>query len=105
MLAENGLTGPIPPEIGRLANLQQLLVEDNHLTGSIPPELGQLGDLRELSIHSTELSGPLPLSLSDVPLSYFLYYDTQLCVPADAGFRAWLQTIQTHRGTGRDCGN
>ena len=104
-LAENGLTGPIPPEIGRLANLQQLLVGDNHLTGSIPPELGQLGDLRDLSIHSTELSGPLPLSLSDLPLSYFLYYDTQLCVPADAGFRAWLQTIQTHRGTGRDCGN
>ncbi len=42
ILTSNQLTGPIPPELGRLRNLDGLNLSDNALTGSIPPELGQL---------------------------------------------------------------
>ena len=38
-----------------------------------------------------------------VPLIQFHYSGTQLCVPADAAFRAWLAGIQHHEGTGEEC--
>ena len=39
-LRENGLTGAIPPEVGRLTSLELLHLGINRVTGSIPPELG-----------------------------------------------------------------
>lgn len=33
----------------------------------------------------------------------FHYYSTNLCVPADESFRAWLSAIDDHRGTDVDC--
>ncbi len=44
-LDENQLSGPIPPELGSLANLEALNLGRNALTGSIPPELGNLANL------------------------------------------------------------
>ena len=38
------LTGPIPPEYGNLVNLKHFWLTNNNLTGSIPPEL-ELGNL------------------------------------------------------------
>ena len=38
----NGLTGPIPPELGNLTLLRVLYLPGNELSGSIPPELGNL---------------------------------------------------------------
>ena len=40
-------------------------------------------------------------SLSE--LEWFHYYNTDLCVPADADFRTWLEGIPHHEGTGVDC--
>ncbi len=39
-LWSNGLTGPIPPELGDLQNLEELGLWGNGLTGSIPPGTG-----------------------------------------------------------------
>ncbi len=64
-LAPNGLSGPIPPELGTLANLQQLNLGLNELSGSIPPELGALANLQELSLRGNELSGCIPRTLAD----------------------------------------
>ena len=40
-LAQNQLSGPIPPELGNLSNLQQVNLFGNQLAGAIPPEIGQ----------------------------------------------------------------
>ena len=39
-LSVNGLTGPLPSELGRLTALTYLGVHSNSLTGTIPAELG-----------------------------------------------------------------
>ena len=62
-LGWNGLTGPIPPELGGLTNLRELNLGWNDLTGSIPPELGSLTELRELNLRHNGLTGPIPPEL------------------------------------------
>ena len=59
-LPRNGLSGPIPPELGNLANLTGLSLSGNQLTGPIPPEMGKLALLERLSLVRNELSGPIP---------------------------------------------
>ena len=65
-LGWNGLTGPIPPELGGLANLRHLALWANDLTGSIPPELGDLANLVELNLWNSGLTGPIPPELGDL---------------------------------------
>ena len=72
-LGDNGLMGPMPPEIGDLASLEVLLLgsgshgtgeeESNELTGPIPAELGTLASLRILTLADNSLSGPIPPEL------------------------------------------
>ena len=118
----NDLTGAIPPELGTLANLTELDLNYNDLTGVIPPELGSLANLRELGIARNRLSGPvppelgglagllrlelsgnddlvgvLPASLTSLHLELLLAGGTDLCVPSDPAFMAWLRTIRIQR--------
>ena len=65
-LARNRLTGPVPPELGQLANLRSLTLDFNALTGGIPPELGRLARLQNLWLGSNHLTGPIPPELFDV---------------------------------------
>ena len=63
LLADNGLKGSIPPELGNLGALQTLALRKNVLSGSIPSELGRLGALRFLDLGNNSLSGPIPKEL------------------------------------------
>ena len=63
-LDENRLTGPIPHEFGTLSNLSSVNLSGNRLTGRIPPELGGLTNLRELALGGNELTGPIPSELA-----------------------------------------
>ena len=65
-LERNGLTGPIPPELGGLTGLSRLGLSFNHLTGPIPPELASLTNLRSLRLSFNELSGPIPPELGSL---------------------------------------
>ena len=59
-LMNNGLKGPLSPELGELAELRELSISNNELTGSIPGELGDLANLIDLSVRRNQLSGPIP---------------------------------------------
>ena len=65
-LSSNDLTGPIPPELGNLANLTVLWLSSNDLTGPIPPVLGGLANLEYLSLSSNDLTGPIPPELGNL---------------------------------------
>ena len=49
-LSNNGLTGSLPSEIGRLTQLSVLMLSDNGLTGSLPSEIGRLTQLSYLAL-------------------------------------------------------
>ena len=62
-LSNSGLTGPIPPGIGCLSNLQKLELQNNQLTGFIPSEIGNLTNLTRLWLYDNELTGEIPDSI------------------------------------------
>ncbi len=70
-----GLTGSIPPELGRLSGLEKLNLRACEL-GSIPLELGGLARLRSLNLSANSLGGRVPgflgglASLRRLDLSY-----------------------------------
>lgn len=100
----NNLTGPIPAQVGKLGNLEILFLDENDLSGRLPDDLGKLAKLEWLWLNNNEgLRGALPVSLMQTPLIQFHYSGTELCVPPDAAFRAWLERIQHHEGTGVEC--
>jgi len=66
-LWSNGLSGSIPPEIGKLTALEDLNLLDNGLSGPIPAELGNLGRLAGLELGLNDLSGPIPPELGGIP--------------------------------------
>ena len=84
-LHENGLSGPIPPELGQLANLIFLSLSINELSGPIPPELGQLTILERLWLHGNQLSGPIPVELGNLTglTELRIDSDTGLCLPPE----------------------
>ncbi len=66
-LGGNGLSGPIPLELGDLAALERLDLAGNpHLTGPIPAELGNLAALEGLHLSYNGLTGPIPPELGDL---------------------------------------
>ena len=65
-LYTNNLTGPIPPELGNLANLETLRLYTNNLSGSIPPDLGNLASLTHMWLFGNELTGPIPPELGNL---------------------------------------
>ena len=62
----NGLSGPIPAELGELGNLRVLDLTYTELSVSPPDELGNLGSLEWLSLRRTGFSGPIPAWLGNL---------------------------------------
>ena len=86
-----------------LGRVLELDLAGNGLAGVVSPELGDLGHMTVLKLGGNDLSGRLPQSLARLPLREFRYADTELCVPPAAAFRAWLDGIAVHEGTGDEC--
>ena len=93
----NGVTAD---SLGRVTELD---LAGNGLVGQLPTTLGELADMTRLRIGGNALSGRLPLNLARLPLVEFRYADTELCVPAESDFQAWLNGIPSHEGTGNEC--
>ena len=84
-LHHNRLTGEIPPELGNLSNLVELHLDDNQLTGAIPVEHARLSKLEELSLWMNQLSGQIPPELGDLSNLRILYLapnNLTGCIPA-----------------------
>ena len=65
-LRKEGLTGTIPPLLGKLSALESLVLEYNALRGGIPPELGSLSNLKDLWLKYNQLTGGIPPELSNL---------------------------------------
>lgn len=60
-LLRNGLASPgLPPELGLLTMLNELLLNENGIQGGLPTEIGKLTLLRNLNIGECSLSQSLP---------------------------------------------
>ena len=89
-LGENYLSGQIPPEIGNLTGLSQMLLDHNALTGPIPPEIGNLIGLEGLSLFHNKLdAGPLPLEFANLVRLERLQLDIHHCAPPE--LESWLR--------------
>jgi len=76
ILGDDQLSGSIPPELGNLYNLEILCLGLNRLSGSIPPELGNLNKLEELRLGYNQLSGIIPPELGNLYNLEFLWLDS-----------------------------
>ena len=94
-LAQNGLKGPLPGELGLLDQLTELHLAVNDLSGSLPDNLGSLTLLRELDLrYNRRLRGALPADMSSLSRLESLRLDgTDLCVYPDPGTLSWLDGI------------
>lgn len=84
-LANGGLTGVIPAQLGSLPGLTTLYLHRNELTGAIPSELGSLSNLQGLYIQRNQLTGEIPAQLGDLSNLTRLYLSNNGftgCVPA-----------------------
>ena len=70
------LTGPIPPDLGRLSRLEVLSLRGNNLRGPIPRELGTLDRLTKLDLSSNRrVNGPIPAELGTLARLEYLDLD------------------------------
>lgn len=95
-LTNNQLSGPIPPELGNLANLQELCLHSNNLSGTIPPELSNLTNLQSLILDINLLAGPIPSelgNLANVRRLRLANNDLSGLIPAELGNLAHLEEL------------
>ena len=95
-LERNELTGPMPAELGRLANLRGLYLGDNDLTaGRIPAWVSSQGNLERLSLWQTNRTGSIPAELGNLAnLRWLSFWGNALTGPIPAE----LGTSRTWRG-------
>ena len=87
-LYSNGLSGQIPPRIGRFPHLRVLRLDGNQVRGPIPPELGDLTELRRLELNGNDLRGEIPPELGQLKnLERLFLYENQLVggLPSEFG--------------------
>ena len=67
VISDSTLPGTLPPEIADVPNLFNLTVVANRgMSGGIPEEVGQLGNLYSLDLSSNDLGGDIPASLGNL---------------------------------------
>ena len=83
--------------MGNLPTLINLVLHENRLAGRVPPEIGKLVNLETLSLaRNAGLQGLLPRELSAlVRLKEFSSFETGVCPPLEPDFREWLEGVET----------
>ncbi|XP_065830621.1 uncharacterized protein [Oscarella lobularis] len=73
-LTRNNLVGPLPVELARATNLENIVLFSNALSGSIPPEIFQLPNLTQFLVDFNQFVGELPRVLVAPRLQSLLLY-------------------------------
>ena len=97
LLGINRLTGGIPVELGDLSNLRKLYLRYNRLTGSIPRELGDLSNLTVLWLQGNLLTGEMPPELGDLTQLEQLWLVSNLVsgpIPEELGALTELEQLR-----------
>ncbi|KAG2595615.1 hypothetical protein PVAP13_5KG087087 [Panicum virgatum] len=63
-LAYNTLSGPLPSEVGKLGNLNFMVLSGNQLSGEIPESIGECTVLQELWLDNNLFNGSIPRTLN-----------------------------------------
>ena len=87
-LANNGLTGTLPRELGLLEHLETLGLYGNEIGGTIPPEIGDLPVVSILALGENRFEGEIPPELGNMPeLRGLLLQESGLTgeIPAELG--------------------
>jgi hypothetical protein len=90
------LSEPIPPQIGNLKNLKELILNDMPIYGPIPKEIGKLTNLEILSISWIDITGSIPKEIGNaINLKEFFLAGTQItgAIPAEIGNLKQLKII------------
>ncbi|KAJ6376843.1 hypothetical protein OIU76_025900 [Salix suchowensis] len=69
-LSSNAFNGDVPSKLCSSSNptaLQKLLLADNYLSGKVPPELGSCKNLRSIDLSFNNLIGPIPMEVWTLP--------------------------------------
>ncbi|KAM0899301.1 hypothetical protein ACQ4PT_021389 [Festuca glaucescens] len=72
-LANLGLKGMLPPEIGQLTSMQSLILHKNFFYGIIPTEIGDLRELKVLDLGYNNFNGPIPSDLANILSLEFIF--------------------------------
>jgi len=75
-IANSNLVGPLPPDIGQLASLEEFHCSGNGLTGQIPFSIGNLSKIRVLAMSENDFSGTLPKEIGELRSLQGLYIDS-----------------------------
>ncbi|PVH47599.1 hypothetical protein PAHAL_4G098900 [Panicum hallii] len=65
-LRNNKISGPIPPEIGNLKNLNTVFMDYNLFTGNIPSTIANLHSLVYLALAQNNLTGQIPDTIGNL---------------------------------------
>lgn len=72
-LSRRGLTGQMPPAIGRLDRLERFSIHGNRLVGPIPASIWRLPNLTYLNVANNRLTGAIPAELGQALEKVVLY--------------------------------
>ncbi|CAL5407199.1 unnamed protein product [Camellia sinensis] len=96
-----GLTGSLPPVIGQLKKLTNLILVGCSFSGPIPDTIGSLQQLRILSLNSNSFIGNIPPAIGNLSKLYWLdLADNKLegPIPVSPGLDMLVNTKHFHFG-------